>query len=78
MLHHYPGLAEDLVSRYCSKMDSDDKVHVVVSNDGSEQAVENAVPEKPDGVQRDRHGFPLFPQPTRFRDDPLVSEADFS
>jgi hypothetical protein len=50
----------------------------VVSNDGSEQAVENAVPEKPDGVQRDRHGFPLFPQPTRFRDDPLVSDTDFS
>ncbi|KIW90026.1 uncharacterized protein Z519_09456 [Cladophialophora bantiana CBS 173.52] len=53
-------------------MDSDDKVRVVISKDGSEQAaIENAVSEKPDNVRRDRHGFPLLPQPTRFRDDPL-------
>jgi hypothetical protein len=31
--------------------------------------------EKPGDLLRDRHGFVLIPQPTRFRDDPLVSQA---
>ena len=28
--------------------------------------------DKEDAVYRDRHGFALIPQPTGFRDDPLV------
>lgn len=57
-------------------MYSDDRDHAVASKDGSEQAIEHALPGKSDAVQRDRHGFPLVPQPTRFRDDPLVREHD--
>ena len=40
---------------------------------GSSAAVHDGEPpEKEAPVYRDSHGFALAPQPTRFRDDPLV------
>jgi hypothetical protein len=32
----------------------------------------------PAQVKRDSHGFPLVPQPSRFKDDPLVSNISFT
>jgi hypothetical protein len=44
----------------------------------NEIAIESAAPDKPDNIYRDRHGFALLPQPTRFKDDPLVSSPQLT
>ena len=47
--------------------------HVEISRGEDTRASETVPSDKEDAVYRDRHGFALIPQPTDFKDDPLVS-----
>jgi hypothetical protein len=49
-----------------------ESTHVEELADESEKQ-QKALPDKQDDLLRDRHGFVLMAQPSRFKDDPLVS-----